>query len=782
MTFNQKGAAPLLILFAGLSIIIYIVYLGYAPIKDGLFSILNRRSDSEASDGRTCYASEAQEFKDCLSLAREESISKIEITDQIACGSKDQCRFSLDKRSSPLTITGKPDSNAGFRRFTNYDYPLLVLGDFGKVNTVSNVTLKNLFFYEGTQECDFTTEFTPDGLTKCDSPLVLTHGVEDSVIDGVTITNSKSHGIQIAGVNNVTIKNSILYNSGGNGIWFSSAFPPGECKIDFANYKVCPIDENTISKYITIENNLIAESRIAAIEIYAFGDAQKPTSIKGNLLVHNHRDARYKTCPPPKGSCAGGQLAISRSKHIIVEENIIRDGLINAIDPTTGKTYDSQGLKATGIELGDSMSNIMIKNNSIYGNSGAAVFADYLGSEYKVESVGIYWNLIHGNGSNLIGKAEPDLAKAYGFGVDKNVIEIPNHPTNQKKAYIFMDPPVCITRGGQCDSVVRWYSNDYPNLKVSLRQNPELIIATGPYGKQDINWVTREAVNLTVCSVDSPCSGQNILGETRAQAVSPVRLSANPNPCTLDSSGKCTTKISWVSLEEIKDLEITIKENPGSLFARSAYGSNEVNWITSAGATFEAYSGKQLLASINAIGVQGSSPTPNPSESAIPSPSPSPSTIPSPSQSPSPELLPSLPGSPRPSQSSTSGGVDNSSREATITQTSCSTSPSGKTVQVNSASSITWTYTYPASTRITSVSFPRKAGFKYSMNGQTSTPGQGMQINLEGGQSRLEFTVMPTRSCSSFFVPLTFVNSCGQKFTEYVNMRSRNSYGRSVCP
>jgi hypothetical protein len=79
-------------------------------------------------------------------------------------------------------------------------------------------------------------------------------------------------------------------------------------------------------------------------------------------------------------------------------------------------------------------------------------------------------------------------------------------------------------------------------------------------------------------------------------------ISASPNPCILNGSGKCTSRLSW-NFPGITDLKITIRENPGSLFAQAESGSQDTFLIGPDGATFDAYSGTNLLGSIFIKGV-----------------------------------------------------------------------------------------------------------------------------------------------------------------------------------
>lgn len=77
----------------------------------------------------------------------------------------------------------------------------------------------------------------------------------------------------------------------------------------------------------------------------------------------------------------------------------------------------------------------------------------------------------------------------------------------------------------------------------------------------------------------------------------PNLITADPNPCVLNPSGLCTSKITW-NVPNAFDLRITIKENPGSLFATGPSGSQDAPWISAQGATFEAWSGGQKVGSV----------------------------------------------------------------------------------------------------------------------------------------------------------------------------------------
>lgn len=633
----QKGFAPILILVVLLVLGIGLVV--YLSQRTQIFS-------PQASDANTCTVTDPASLRSCFARASvDESLQQIEITKQIVCSSKEECEVSIKKRTNPLLIFGTPNSTAGIKRIQNYDYPLLLFGEWDKtkeINDVNKITLKDLVFDETTASCDFITQ----GVGKCNSPLVFASRVNDTVVDHITILHAKAHGMQVQNATRLTLKNSIIFDSEGDGLWFDSAYTAAGCTIDFYNYTPCAIDEARVNRGITIENNLFADNRISAIEFYAYPDGTTPSRIKGNLITHNHRDSKYKYCPPPDGHCPGGQLAVTRSKSVIVEENVIRDGHINTIDPVKGITYEQQGLLASGIELADSIQDITIKNNKIYDN-GTALFADYVGEKYKVNGVNIIWNMVHTNKYSFVGSGiwNLDTSGSYGFSFGNNIIDNPSYPVTYNKAFIFSDPPVCESAAGsdKCETTVRWYSNDFSELKVTLKENPGSLFASGLNGTQKAPWILSSGATFELRN----SADNSVLAETRSlnsntppqsppsqqpspsalpspsaspsqapvvgvpTGPSPVHLSAAPNPCILRDSEMCATKISWTfnqgEARDINNLTIKVKENPDALFASLTYdvnGTQAAPWIRATGATFQVFEGNVLREELFVRGVQ----------------------------------------------------------------------------------------------------------------------------------------------------------------------------------
>jgi hypothetical protein len=203
-----------------------------------------------------------------------------------------------------------------------------------------------------------------------------------------------------------------------------------DCTNDQIAQNTCPIDYSKANQHITIENNLITDSHVSAIEFYGIGTQSEPNVIRGNLFSHNHRDALYVVCPYPipdpqptnenqiqtrGGHCPGGQLGFARIEWMIFENNIVRDGHINTIKPNdpyypapgaVNKTYEELGYMSTGVELGAQLKNVTFRNNKIYDIAGAGIFVDF--PQVINENVTISNNVIYSTGYQI---AQPGILK-----------------------------------------------------------------------------------------------------------------------------------------------------------------------------------------------------------------------------------------------------------------------------------------------------------------------------------------------------------------------------------
>lgn len=641
MPKNQKGFAHffmLILLIAGIGIGIYLVQ---HP------AIFKPHADSDPN----CKASDAYSFFLCVQRANDpaDNLNRIEITKQIECTKLQDCAFHI-RRGKNLTITGKQNTVAGFKRTVNYNYPLLIIGDLDNPGAVSGLTLENLIFDDTDALCD---ETNPEN---CNSPLVLWK-VHNSTVDRITILHAKNNGIQIANVFNLTIKNSIIYDSNTNGIWFDDARSCGDVLR-------CGADPSKISSVVNIENNLIANSRVAAMEFYSYGQPAYHSSIRGNLFVHNHRDAKFIYCPKPDinatGShCPGGQLAIGKSQYLDIENNIIRDGRIETQKPNdpyapfpgqagAGRYYEDMGLHTSGLELSSHLQNVVFTKNKIYNNTGAGIFADYTyfnlaeaGIPNNVGSEGVVqltYNSVFNNQLNYGRAGVTNLDNVPGIYLKDNTAA---NNLNIPKAFIFADPPICdVVDSTHCRTTIRWYSEDHPNITTivsGINTNPNHFAD----GAQKPDWIPADGINFElvegnqvlastfVRGANQPPSNSNtdsnksastdtttnatpappspnsnqpeatskiIDGENPAPSSSVMDksqslITADPNPCTI-SGGMCTSNIK-LNAQGYENLQILIREANNATFTAlgaDPNGTFPAPWIYTTPITFDLYS------------------------------------------------------------------------------------------------------------------------------------------------------------------------------------------------
>ncbi len=111
----------------------------------------------------------------------------------------------------------------------------------------------------------------------------------------------------------------------------------------------------------------------------------------------------------------------------------------------------------------------------------------------------------------------------------------------------------------------------------------------------------------------------------------------------------------------------------------------------------------------------------------------------------------------------------------------CTTTALSKTNVVNANNSITYTYTYPAGTKINQLNLPAKAGLQFSANGQTASSGQPLSVNYgAAAASSINFTIKTDTACIPFTEPFTMVNSCGTTMNDFVGPGSIAAWG-AVC-
>ena len=613
---------------------VIVLILVFAGIGIGLYLVQNPQifnPKASESVGAKCQAGNVAEFKACWTRATQQQLDSIEITNQIICKEATDCRtqfvdpttgaitykgFEMANTTRPLTIYGKPDSGAGFKRVTYSDYTVLFF-----INT-ADITIKNLTFDDTLSPCN-------PNAGACGSMIAFTPKSIRPVIDGITTLNARNLAVQFGGQEG-TVKNSKFIGSWGYGVWMDRADLGGIDQSNFTGSK--PLDPDKVSRFITIDNNLFVDTGTAGLGFSAIGTPQKFNWLTNNFFYHNHSSPAYTVCGAASNqTCAGGQLVIERNMHSVVEGNIVKDGnmdVYNNANPGAAKIY------TTGIEFSDLLENILIRGNVITRNSSVAMFADYNGPAFMVkpETINITQNEISANGYNT----ETQTNQVMFAGANVNLNCFVEHCGTIKKAKIYAEPSVCEIPAGsdRCTVNIKWVSNDTNDVKVKIRSNPEFNYGVTLIGSREANFITPVGAHFDLymegALVDSvfvkaftPHVPSPSLSPSPSPSPSPSvqgsgQITANPNPCVIPAGGTlCSSTITWTS-QGIPNLQIKIKEN-GAVFAQSASGTAVAPWISEQGVTFEAYSGTSLLNSLVVKGIS-SSPSPSPSPSISPTP------------------------------------------------------------------------------------------------------------------------------------------------------------------
>jgi hypothetical protein len=293
--------------------------------------------------GNTCSVDRLSSLRECTDLVRRGMRDAIQITSTLLCSGPDTCLIDLTGVNRPITVFGA--TGAGFRRSDSYSYPII------DMSRGSGITVANLVFDEGATECD-----------QCVSTIRV-FDTANITIDGVTILHSKRMGIEFRRSTNLTIRNSAIQDAGVFGIWTGS--------FDSAN--------------ILIENNNFQDVRSNAI----FLTYVNAGVIRQNTLTHNHRLAIFSSCGGP---CPGGQLYLGLATNIRVENNLIKDGVVE-VAGIPGQAW--------GIEIDPGLRDVTISNNEIANNKGAGIGANP--SATDVQNIVVTANKLYDNGRPFFG-------------------------------------------------------------------------------------------------------------------------------------------------------------------------------------------------------------------------------------------------------------------------------------------------------------------------------------------------------------------------------------------
>jgi hypothetical protein len=459
-----------------LVVILLVIGIGVASFLVRNPQIFNPKASTIVSS--TCQAGNIAEFKVCWELARQQQLDSIEITNQILC-KEGECQagnggFVLSNTTRPLTIFGKPDSGAGFKRLNYSGYDLLFFID------TADVTIKDLIFDDSQAPCNANVGY-------CGSMLAFNAKSVRPVIDGITTLHAKNLAVQFGGREGV-VKNSKFIGSWAYGVWMNRADLGGVDLNNFTNSK--PLDEEKISRFTTVESNLFVDTGTAGINFSTVGTADRPNRLVNNFFYHNHSNPAYSTCGSNNNqTCPGGQLTLERNIHSLVEGNVVKDGNMDVYNSTR---LNNEKIYTTGIETSDLLENIVIKGNVITRNSGSAIYGGYTTAVFQVkpETITITQNEISANGNDQ--NPDSKINQVVFPGTVNTLNCYVENCGTIKKAKIYADPPVCEIgpNSDRCTTTIKWVSNDSNDIKVKIRSNPEFNFGETPIGSREANFIT----------------------------------------------------------------------------------------------------------------------------------------------------------------------------------------------------------------------------------------------------------------------------------------------------
>lgn len=302
---------------------------------------------NSAVSQQTCYSSDLPTLKACFEKISAGQIDEVQITKLIDCdGHETECSFSLNQIKRPVNITGANNAQAGFKRTQNFNYQIF------KIANSENIALRNLIFDDDlNQRCS---------KEQCGESPVSVISSKNITLDKLSFKHPKPWGISILASSNITVQNSSFVNGEYFGVWIPSIHP---------------------SKSIRVINNYFENIRSTGITIGGVsGTEDNPNLIRGNTIVHNHCDAMFTGCGADGTKlCSGGEFVVEKdTDHLIIENNVVRDGFINECQPlNVPQPPHLAGLMNSGLELTfEGLNDITIRNNTMYNISGNGIVID----------------------------------------------------------------------------------------------------------------------------------------------------------------------------------------------------------------------------------------------------------------------------------------------------------------------------------------------------------------------------------------------------------------------
>ena len=161
---------------------------------------------------------------------------------------------------------------------------------------------------------------------------------------------------------------------------------------------------------------------------------------------------------------------------------------------------------------------------------------------------------------------------------------------------------------GTCTSTVSWTAASGQNVQVWSYDTTgagKLFACSGGSGSQSASWISSVKTRFSIYRTPT-CNASDIAGLTADMSVDvtgqvqPAKLSASPNPCTLSSSGTCSSTLSWqAAAGQSYQLRLTGSTNP--IACSGGSGSIVIPWIVANGYTFQIYRAAGCSSSISGL-------------------------------------------------------------------------------------------------------------------------------------------------------------------------------------
>ncbi len=132
--------------------------------------------------------------------------------------------------------------------------------------------------------------------------------------------------------------------------------------------------------------------------------------------------------------------------------------------------------------------------------------------------------------------------------------------------------------------------------------------------------------------------------------------------------------------------------------------------------------------------------------------------------------------------SNASKAVTNFGATTVSAQTACTTNATALSSNVVSNKEITYSLTYPATSKITKVSFPATPGYAFKVNNQAGASGAALNADLGAGAETVAITVTAdaAKACAPFTINYNLTNSCNTTFPRFLGPGSTGAWG-AVC-